>query len=264
MARGRRLFEEVRASAAPAGFWWLRQATFIVKLGGTVVIIDPFLSEMEGRRYPPLFDARDAEGAVDVVACTHDHDDHIDPVAIEGLAKHTKAIFVAPRAHEARMRSLGATPDRFIGMNDEESRTVSGITFHAVKASHEFFDRTPGDLYPHLGYVLQGAGRTVYHPGDGVWWEGLQARLSRWSFDAMFLPINGRDAKRYRAGIIGNMTYQEAVDLAGGLPVKLAVPMHYDMFALNSADPNLFVDYMEAKYPGRRTWVGEPGEFVAF
>jgi L-ascorbate 6-phosphate lactonase len=265
MPRGRALFEQVHTFPAEASaFWWLRQATMLIKLGGTVVLIDPFLSPAEGRLYPPLFSAEDAAGVVDVVACTHDHLDHIDPVAVTGLARHTSAAFVAPRAHTERMLSLGVPADRLVAMNDEETVTVRGVTLHAVKSSHEFFERTPEGLYPHLGYVMEGGGRTAYHPGDGVWWEGLQARLSRWSFDVMFLAINGRDAKRFSAGIIGNMVYQEAADLAGGLTVGLAVPMHYDMFAANAADPMLFVDYVKAKYPGRRTWVGEPGEPVRF
>jgi L-ascorbate metabolism protein UlaG (beta-lactamase superfamily) len=265
MPQGRELFEQVRRFPAEASaFWWLRQATMLVKMGGTVVLFDPFLSPAEGRLYPPLFSAEDATGVVDVVACTHDHLDHIDPVAVPALARHTGATFVAPRAHAERMRSLGVPADRLVALNDAETAAVRGVTFHAVKAAHEFFDRTPEGLYPHLGYVVQGAGRTAYHPGDGVWWDGLQAWLSRWSFDVMFLPINGRDAKRLSAGLIGNMVYQEAADLAGGLSVGLTVPMHYDMFAANSADPKLFVDYVSVKYPGRRTWVGEPGEPVRF
>ncbi len=264
MPQGRRLCEEGRGGPSAAGFWWLRQATFVVKLGSSVVLIDPFLSPAEGRRFPPLFAAEDAMGAVDVVACTHDHLDHIDPVAVAGLARHTAAVFVAPRAHEKRMLGLGVPPQRLASMNDGETRTVGGLTVTAVKAAHEFFDRTPDGLYPHLGYVFEGEGRAVYHPGDGVWWDGLQARLSRWSFDVMFLAINGRDARRLASGCIGNMLYQEAADLAGGLDVKLSVPMHYDMFAFNSEDPRLFVEYVKVKYPGRRTWVGEPGERVEF
>jgi L-ascorbate metabolism protein UlaG (beta-lactamase superfamily) len=46
------------------------------------------------------------------------------------------------------------------------------------------------------------------------------------------------------------MTYQEAADLAGALKPRLTVPAHYEMFRMNSCDPQLFVDYMRVKYPG--------------
>ncbi|MEZ4606292.1 MAG: hypothetical protein R2865_05670 [Deinococcales bacterium] len=83
-----------------------------------------------------------------------------------------------------------------------------------------------------------------------------------WPLDAAFVPINGRDAKRYREGIIGNMTYQEAADLTGGLDIALTVPSHYDMFAGNLADPQLFIDYMQIKYPQKALWVGQVAEKV--
>ena len=264
MLHGTALFKSVKDCSAPAAFWWLGQASFIVKLGNTVLLIDPFLTPMEERRVPPLFRAEDAAGIVDLVFCTHDHLDHIDPLAIPVLAKHTAAKFVAPRAHAKRMHSLGVPADRLLAMNDAETDPVAGVTIHAIKSCHEFFDRTTDGLFPYLGYVIEGAGKIIYHSGDTVWWEGLQGRLSRWSFDILFLPINGRDAKRYKENCIGNMVYQEAADLAGGLNVKFTVPMHYDMFASNAENPQLFVDYVNVKYPGRRTWVGQPTECVRF
>jgi len=57
-------------------------------------------------------------------------------------------------------------------------------------------------------------------------------------------------------------TRPEAVDLAGELQPRLTVPSHYDMFAHNSADPKLFADYMDVKYPERRYWIGGYGERV--
>jgi L-ascorbate metabolism protein UlaG (beta-lactamase superfamily) len=54
------------------------------------------------------------------------------------------------------------------------------------------------------------------------------------------------------------------VDLAGELEARLAVPSHWDMFASNSEDPEKFVDYMAAKFPGVRTWVGRAGERADF
>lgn len=264
MLSGPSLFNAVQSGASLASFFWLGQHTFLLRIGGRVVLIDPFLTEMEERNVPPLFAPADAAGVVDIVACTHDHLDHIDPAAIPGLAEKTEARFVAPRAHEQRMRSLGVPPDRLDLIDDEEHIDVLGITFTGVKAAHEFFDRTDEGFYPFLGYVIEGGGKTAYHAGDTVWWEGLQARLRPFDMDVAFVPINGRDARRYREDILGNMTYQEAADLVGGLDVELIVPAHFDMFDANLEDPQLFVDYMAEKYPGRRVWVGNYTEEISF
>ncbi|MBR6391053.1 MAG: MBL fold metallo-hydrolase, partial [Lachnospiraceae bacterium] len=69
--------------------------------------------------------------------------------------------------------------------------------------------------------------------------------------DIELLPINGRDAVRYRRNCIGNMTYQEAADLAGEVGPAIVIPGHWDMFADNSADPHAFEDYLYAKYGDR-------------
>jgi L-ascorbate metabolism protein UlaG (beta-lactamase superfamily) len=259
MLKGKALFDEVAACTTSA-FWWLGQHSFIIKLGETTLLVDPFLAEMEGRNVPPLFAPQDA-ASVQLVCVTHDHIDHICPTAVSGLAKTTHAAFIAPRACKKRMLELGVPESRLVLLNDGENATVHNVNVNAVKAAHEFFDET-SEGFPYLGYVLEGANKTLYHAGDTVWWEGLQARLSKWSYDVAFVPINGRDAKRYKEGIIGNMTFQEAADLLGGLNVKLSVPDHYDMFDANREDPQKFVDYVAVKYPGRRVWVGKPTERV--
>lgn len=263
MLTGQDLFDDVADSAESGAFWWLGQHTFIVKLGPTVILIDPFLKERDDRNVPPLFKPEDAS-IVDVVLCTHDHADHIDPAAIPGLAAETSAQFVAPRAHRDRMLSLDVPEDRLLLLDDEETAAVAGVSIHGVKAAHEFFDQTDEGYFPFLGYVIEGGGRTVFHAGDTVWWDGLQTRLRNWHLDVAFVPINGRDARRYKKNILGNMTYQEAADLVGGLAVSLAVPAHYDMFDGNREDPQLFIDFVEAKYPDQAVWVGEYTERVTF
>jgi L-ascorbate metabolism protein UlaG (beta-lactamase superfamily) len=262
MLQGKELFADV-AAAQSDSFWWLGQHSFIVKLAGKTLLIDPFLTPMDERNVPPLFAPADAAG-VDLVLCTHDHLDHIDPVAVTGLASKTKAHFVAPKAHRDRMLSLEVPEDRLTVIDADEEALVAGLKVTAIKAAHEFFEQTAEGYYPYLGYVIEAAGKTIYHAGDTVWWEGLQARLAAWNFDVALVPINGRDAKRYAANIIGNMTYQEAADLLAGLQVKLAVPTHFDMFDMNREDPQLFVDFMAVKYPARRCWVGNVTERVGF
>lgn len=260
---GRALFEAY-AGAREDAFTWLGQHSFILGLGGHVLLVDPFLAEMDARLLPPLFAPADAAGIVSLVCCTHDHIDHIDPVAVTGLSSDTAAHFIAPAACRARMLALGVPSGRLTLLDDGETASFGSLAVTAVKAAHEDFDETPDGRFPYLGYVFAAGGRRVYHAGDTVWWEGLQARLSAWRLDLALLPINGRDGPRFRADVMGNLTFQEAADLAGGLDVDLLVPTHYGMFAFNTEDPARFADYMDAKYPGRRYLLAEPGRRTAF
>lgn len=243
-------------------FWWLGQASVIVKMCGRTVYVDPYLSPDEKRQTPPALSPDQVTNA-DLVLCTHDHADHIDPGAVGGIARASpRAIFVAPDLCRQRLVDLGVPAERIVGLNADESRSFDAVSVTAIKAKHEFFDRTEGGSYPYLGYVIQCESMCVYHSGDTVNYDGLLTRLQDVPIDVAFLPINGRDGARYRAGCIGNLTYQEAVDLAGELRPGLAVPIHYDMFASNSEDPQRFVDYLEVKFPGVASWVGPAGKRV--
>lgn len=263
---GRELISEI--DGAPVGqgsgaFWWLGQHSFVLKLGATIIYIDPYLEPNPARQTPPLVTPDEVTHA-DLVLCTHDHLDHIDPFAISGIARASaRTVFVAPRPHGERMLSLGVPESRLQLLNDGEELVAAGLRISAVRSKHEFFDAT-AEGYPYLGYVVSGNGVCVYHSGDTLVYDGLATALRRWELDAAFLPINGRDAERYRSGCIGNMTYQEAVDLAGELRVGLAVPAHWDMFAGNSEDPQRFVAYLAAKFPDVPCWVGQPGVLVRF
>ena len=265
---GEELVAEVRQEEIPVGtgaFWWLGQHSFIVKLAGVTVYIDPYLEPSPARQTPPLLSPEQVTNA-DLVLCTHDHGDHIDPYALRGIVRASPAAgFVAPRPHRQRMLDIGVPEARLRLLSDGEELGwgSTDLRVSAVKARHEFFEEGP-EGFPYLGYVLCGGGVCCYHSGDTLVYDGLVSTLRRWKLDAAFLPINGRDAVRYRGGCIGNMTYQEAVDLAGELQVGLAVPSHWDMFAGNSEDPGKFLDYLAAKYPGVRAWVGKAGEQVRF
>jgi L-ascorbate metabolism protein UlaG (beta-lactamase superfamily) len=158
-------------------------------------------------------------------------------------------------------QELKMPPDRFIGLDDGKAASAQGLKINAVAAAHEFLDRDPATgQYPHLGFILEGNGCVLYHSGDCCVYEGLQTKLLKWRCDAVMLPINGRDAKRYAEGCIGNMTYQEAADLAGALQPRMTIPAHYDMFAGNPGDPVAFTDYMRVKYPALKVHVCKHGE----
>ena len=265
MLTGEALMADAAACRVPEGecaFWWLGQHSFMLKLGGTVVLLDPFLSPYPGRRVAPLLNPEQAKG-VALVLGSHDHADHIDRPAWPALAKASPdALFLAPApAAPGLRRDLGLDENRLRGMNDREPVTKDGVTVRAVPAAHELLERDPATgEWPCLGFVIQGNGVTVYHAGDTCLYEGIHERLRRHRPQILFLPINGRDAKRLRANCIGNMTYQEAADLAGALRPGLTVPAHFEMFAANAANPRLFADYMKVKYPDLLVRIPEHGK----
>lgn len=259
------LMAQVNSHTPPDGgltFWWLGQHSVILKLAGQVVYVDPYLAPDPRRQTPPLVAPAEVNNA-DWVLCSHDHGDHLDPVALAGIGVASpQARFISPHPTRERMLRAGVPPERWHGLDDGERLRADPLTITGVRAQHEFFDHVPGVGHPYMGYVIEADGCAVYHSGDTLCYDGLLPALRRWRLTVVFLPINGRDAARYRRGCIGNMTYQEAVDLAGHLQPRLVVPTHWDMFADNSQDPAAFVDYLEAKFPGQAYWVGRPGETV--
>jgi L-ascorbate 6-phosphate lactonase len=241
-------------------FWWLGQMGYIVKAGGRIFYFDPFLVPYPSRQVPPLLDANTVTNA-DWVFGSHDHGDHIDPVSLPLIAAASpQARFVCSRVSSKTLRTLGIPADRIVAMDENITQHEGPVTISAIPAQHEFFDRDPELGYPHLCHIVQVDGLTIAHLGDTLRYDGMVARLSKWEIDVMFVPINGRDAARYARNCIGNMTYQEAVDLAGDIRPRLTVPGHYDMFADNSQDPQAFADYMSVKFPKLPFWIGDHGE----
>jgi L-ascorbate metabolism protein UlaG (beta-lactamase superfamily) len=243
-----------------AAFWWIGQMSYVVKIGGTVFYFDPYLAPRETRQVPPMLLPGEVTNA-DWVFGSHDHSDHIDPTAIPGIAQASpQARFVCSRVNRQRMESLGVPAERVVALDDGWTHEADGVRITAIAAQHEFFDVQAELGFPHLCFILECGGVTVFHAGDTLKYDGLSAKVSRWQIDVAFLPINGRDAVRFARKTIGNMTYQEAVDLAGDIQPRLTVPGHYDMFKHNAEDPKKFTDYMDVKFPRLKYWIGPHGE----
>ena len=269
MPLGKELVDEINAVNLDKGtgaFWWLGQLGYAIKIAGKKLYFDPYLFEGEKRLHPPVFKPEDVIDA-DIIFGSHDHIDHIDHSSWKQFAESSpKAVFVCSKAHvENLSEELEIDINRFVGLDDGGSAVVKGIETHAIAAAHEFLESDSRGYYPHLSYVIKADEKTIFFSGDSCIYDGYIAKIAALGhMDIMFVPINGRDAYRFKINCIGNMTYQEAVDLVGTLKTSFAVPGHYEMFAHNSEDPRKFVQYLNAKYPGIRTWVGGYGERVEF
>jgi L-ascorbate metabolism protein UlaG (beta-lactamase superfamily) len=114
------------------------------------------------------------------------------------------------------------------------------IHIHAVPAKHEEFDKDPQRGYPYLSYVINIDGISMFHAGDTIPYDGQVERVKKHRIDLAFLPVNGRDELRHKFDLAGNFTCEEAVRFALDIKARLTIPMHYDMFTINTADINKF------------------------
>ena len=241
---------DTKVANGTVAMWWLGQMGLIIKSPSAMIVIDYFANPSPIRQVVPPVPAEEMTG-VDAFLGSHNHIDHIDHPSWRIWAKtNPEAKFIFPRAHQRSVSNDGVEEKNAVGLNAGESVQIGDMTIHAIAASHEFLDQNKETgLFPHLQYIVECNGLRIHHAGDTVRYEGMMPAIKAFgTIDAELIPINGRDARRLRRNCIGNMTFQEAADLAGDVKPGVVIPGHWDMFADNSADPQLFADYVQIKY----------------
>lgn len=248
---GPELIDEIQNTRPTPGslaVWWLGQSGFLIKSPGGLLAVDLYLSEhltkkYEGTSRPHIRMTRapirgaDLRG-VDLVLASHKHSDHLDPGTLPDLmAASPGALLVVPEAIVEYARTLDIPPDRVAGIDAGNTIERSGFRVRAVPSAHEGLDTDARGHHLYLGFVIEAEGRRLYHSGDSLAFDGLANHLGPDPFDAMFLPINGRDPAR---GVPGNMSAAEAVQLALCVRTRYVVPHHYDMFTFNTVPVEVF------------------------
>lgn len=244
-----RQISELTVPSGATGIWWLGQASLVLKVEDQVIFVDPYLTDSSRRMMTSPVSAELITNA-DLVLLTHGHGDHLDTEALPVLvAASPYAPIVVPGPIVERVKTVVADGERVVAALAGERLTFSGIEIIPVPAKHEEFDEEPGLGFPYLGYVLIANRLTIYLAGDTIPYDGLIETLLPFRIDLAFLPINGRDYFRTRQGVLGNMDGREAAELAAALDIDTVVPVHYGMFANNTAPPGDFVTYLAANHP---------------
>jgi L-ascorbate 6-phosphate lactonase len=272
-----RIVEDILTIQLPQdtiALWWLGQAGFVLRSTRAIIYLDPFLSDHPDRLVPPPFAAEIAPPA-DLVLCTHEHLDHLDPSTLRAFARTSPhARFVVPLPIVEQMTALDISTRRVVGVQPDEELDLGAVmlfplpAMHGLKAPPAVYDfgfvqsgagRDQSGPYRYLGYVIEMAGIRVYHAGDTVAYDGLVERLRRLNVDIALLPINGRSYFREQLNLVGNLDEREAADLAAAAGMKLLVPIHYEMFAANQGRPAVLVDYVRTHHPGLTCYIPAHG-----
>jgi L-ascorbate metabolism protein UlaG (beta-lactamase superfamily) len=217
-----------QAAPGKADVWWLGQGSFVFEgpKSGPLVV-DPFLSDSVEHGGGPKRLHPSPVAPADLCASgiflTHDHTDHTDPETLPALCATNPeaAIYAVPEsiAHLQRLGISGPNVHRI-----ERGQTVYGDGWHAHAVHAEHTADSVG-----LVFVFDD-GPCLYHTADTEYFEGIEAARA-WGITLLTICINGR---------WGNMGIDDAVRVTTAIQPRFVLPMHWGLFAENTADPNEF------------------------
>lgn len=209
----------------PVKVTWLGQAGLYIQLAGVNILIDPYLSDSVGKKDPTKTRRVPADPSFfditpDVLAFTHDHEDHYDEeTAARYLAQKRAFTVLAPGECWKKARAHGGGHN-YVLFNTDTQWTQGNVRFTAVAAVHS----DPAAI----GILVEGEGKTLYITGDTLYSKKLLEHLPE-KIDVIFLPINGTG---------NNMNMTDAARLVGDTGATIAIPLHVGM--MDDLDPRDF------------------------
>jgi L-ascorbate 6-phosphate lactonase len=225
-------------------FEHLGQTGLKVSLSCTCILVDPYLShsveELDSAdlvRQVPIRYQPSSLSNVDWVLITHEHMDHCDPHTIPALAEASpQARFMAPEPVRKQLRDWGITEERISEATPTWIDLGHKLRVKAVPAAHPRILMGQDGHPKAVGYLLERFDKKVWLAGDtSVCDELIHQLRCQGPIHTALLPVNEDNFFRRRRGIIGNMSIREAFGLAAELEIKQVVPVHWDLFEVNSA-----------------------------
>ncbi len=230
---------KAKVEAGRVALQWLGQSGFALKAhSGDVLLVDPYFSDSanKGGDSPRLADipVRPKDVRVDYLFITHDHVDHLDPETAPLVAQNNPgAPVVCPPSACRHLTKLGVPMGQITVAMPGQSLSFPGFAVHTVAAKHT--EDSVGFVFEFANDGSAADTVSVYHTGDTEYTDSLAGAVEAYAPDVLLVPINGK---------WGNMDAAQAARLAAEIAPREVVPMHYGLFAHNTADPADFLTHL--------------------
>ena len=160
-------------SAGDLSIMFLGHSSLLMNLNGINIFVDPFGQVAD---YPSLPKA-------DVILCTHEHRDHLDPQAVAAIRTPATVLLLNPAG--------AAQVDDSIAMRNGDKQMVAGLQAEAIPAYNIIHKREDGNPF-HLegngnGYIMTIGDMRLYLAGDT---ENIPEMKDLHDIDVAFLPMN--------------------------------------------------------------------------
>lgn len=222
----------------------LGQSGFCFNHKNVTIYIDPYLSnsiEFEfGSNFKRLIPSTLYPNNIidaDYVLITHIHQDHCDLDTLLPIAKNCpNCIFIAPNEVCKLLFNKGVKRKNIKIINKKPILLNKDVKLYPTKAFHPNCDIDIDNKLKYVGFIFDfGIDGKLYHAGDTFLNNYLIKEISKYKpIHTAFIPINEHNYFKEKNGIIGNMSMMEAFGFAEILEVTNFVPIHWDLFKINS------------------------------
>ena len=225
----------------------LGQSGLRVDLPNLTFVVDPYLSnsvqvleDSELERQMPIPYLPEALTNVDWIFISHSHMDHCDPQTIPILSQaSSQARFMGPLDVRQTLIKWGICESRIYPASQSEFKLEDNLTVKALPSAHPVIRYDSNGDSKTVSYIFRRNKRSLYLACDtSVCDELLEILKQEAPIHTAFLPVNEDNYFRRKRGIIGNMSVREAFGLADVVGIENVVPVHWDMFKVNSAEPD--------------------------
>lgn len=218
-------------TSGKVAIWWIGQSGLIIKThAGKIIVVDAYLSNSAARGRPDLerripIPIQPEDLVCDYFLCTHNHADHADKGTITKLSNKNRITFIGPRNVIKSFKDWDVPAENIRLLEAGETLDAEGIKFTGT-----FCIPNTDKVLDSIGFLIEIDGKVIYHSGDTGYHPFLNY-LKNYKIHAAIVCINGK---------FGNMNIHEAYSLACALNPDLIIPSHFDMFPINTENPESF------------------------
>jgi L-ascorbate metabolism protein UlaG (beta-lactamase superfamily) len=256
------------SSAEPTiKFRLIRNATVLLELGHTKILVDPLFSKKfeidpvpwsNEIRNPtvelPISEAELSElvNSTDLVLVTHTHRDHWDPRAQQLIPKDKYIICQLEDEEKIRQQGFTHLDTRF----ETSYRDISFIKVGAQHGHGELMEK----MAPVTGFIIKWSGKTIYLAGDSVWSKIVAMNIN--SYQPDYIIVNA-GAAQFNFGEPITMTIEDVLQVAKNSKTSSKIVVVH-MEAINHCAmkrDDLKKALQENGY-SKRVWVPDDGQYI--
>ncbi|HEY0429917.1 MAG TPA: MBL fold metallo-hydrolase [Pyrinomonadaceae bacterium] len=221
------------------GILWLGHASFFIRLAGKSLLLDPVFGKPSFvKTFVDVPSPIDKIKRVDYVLLSHDHRDHCDEDSIKQIAaKFPEARFYGGLRMDELLKDWIPNQTQSAGWFQQFTLPDDALKIFFLPVRH-WCRRGLFDTNERLwgGYVIQGAGRTIYFSGDSGY--GSHFGEIKEFFPNIDYFLIGIGAYKPRWFMEPNHNSpEEALKAAVDANAKTIIPMHFGRFDLSDEPP---------------------------